>query len=98
MGKRLSRAAIEEYQRDGYYFPVSVLSAGEAREYRERLELIERDLGGPLRGVYRIKPHLRLPGRPGRARHPPSPNPWETSSARATWGGNPPSSRRTGRA
>ena len=37
MGKRLSRAAIEEYRRDGYYFPVSVLSAGEAREYRERL-------------------------------------------------------------
>src|SRR5438552_1033295 len=70
MGKRLSRAAIEEYQRDGYYFPVSVLPAGEAREYRERLELIERDLGGPLRGVYRIKPHLLLTWLAELVRHP----------------------------
>ncbi len=70
MGKRLSRAAIEQYRRDGYYFPVSVLSAGEARECRERLELIERDLGGPLRGVYRIKPHLLLTWLAELVRHP----------------------------
>jgi len=70
MAKRLSPAAIEQYRRDGYYFPIPVLSAGEARQYRERLELIERDLGGPLRGVYRIKPHLLLTWLAELVRHP----------------------------
>jgi phytanoyl-CoA dioxygenase PhyH len=58
MGKRLSAEAIARYERDGYHFPVRVLSAEEAGQYRDRLERAERDLGGPLRGVYRIKPHL----------------------------------------
>jgi len=58
MGKRLSAQATAQYERDGYYFPVRVLSAEEAGQYRDRLERAERDLGGPLRGVYRIKPHL----------------------------------------
>src|SRR6266850_70905 len=70
MGKRLSRAAIEQYHRDGYYFPIPVLSAGEARQYRERLERVEGDLGGPLRGVYRIKPHLLLTWLAELVRHP----------------------------
>jgi phytanoyl-CoA dioxygenase PhyH len=58
MGGRLSRSAVEQYERDGYHFPVRVLSDEEAREHRGRLERVERDLGGPLRGVYRVKPHL----------------------------------------
>src|SRR5262245_13037473 len=58
MGKALTAEAIERYARDGYYCPVPVLSTAEAAGYRERLERAERDLGGPLRGVYRIKPHL----------------------------------------
>ena len=84
MGKRLSAAAVEQYERDGYYFPVRVLSDEEARQQRERLERVERDLGGPLRGVYRIKPHLlftwlaelvRHPGDPRRRRGRPRPGP-----------------------
>jgi non-haem Fe2+, alpha-ketoglutarate-dependent halogenase len=58
MGRQLDPAAIAQYERDGYYFPVRVLSADEAGAYRQRLERVERDLGGPLRGVYRVKPHL----------------------------------------
>jgi hypothetical protein len=58
MGKMLSAAAIDQYRRDGYYWPVRVVSAAHAARYRERLESAERDLGGTLRGVYRIKPHL----------------------------------------
>jgi len=58
VGKSLSVAALARYGRDGYLCPVPVLSADEARQYRLRLERAERDLGGPLRGVYRIKPHL----------------------------------------
>ena len=70
MGKSLSAAAIERYARDGYVFPISVLSPGEARQYREQLERAERDLGGPLRGVYRIKPHLLFTWLADLVRHP----------------------------
>src|SRR6185295_16538325 len=70
MGKRLSAAAVEQYERDGYYFPVRVLSDDEARQQRERLERVERDLGGPLRGIYRIKPHLLLTWLADLVRHP----------------------------
>ena len=70
MGKRLTAAAIEQYARDGYCFPVSVLSTAEAAAYRERLERVERDLGGPLRGIYRIKPHLLLTWLADLVRHP----------------------------
>lgn len=70
MSTRLSPAAIERYERDGYYCPVRVLSAEEARRYRDRLERVERDLGGPLRGVYRIKPHLLFTWLAALVRHP----------------------------
>jgi hypothetical protein len=50
MGTMLSAAAIEQYRRDGYYCPLRVMSVEAAGDYRERLESVERDLGGPLRG------------------------------------------------
>src|SRR5215470_18195717 len=58
MGRALSAAAIEQYRRDGYYAPVRVLSREEAARCRSQLQSVERGLGGPLRGTYRIKPHL----------------------------------------
>jgi len=70
MGKRLSAEAIAQYERDGYYFPVRVLSPEEAGRCRDRLEQVERDLGGPLRGVYRIKPHLLFTWLAELVRHP----------------------------
>jgi ectoine hydroxylase-related dioxygenase (phytanoyl-CoA dioxygenase family) len=70
LGKRLSPSAIEQYERDGYFFPVRVLSSEEAREYRGELERVERDLGGPLRGTYRIKPHLLFTWLADLVRHP----------------------------
>src|SRR6202795_348207 len=70
MGKRLSAAAVEQYERDASYFPVRVLSDEEARQQRDRLERVERDLGGPLRGVYRIKPHLLFTWLAALVRHP----------------------------
>jgi hypothetical protein len=51
MGKVLSEAAVEQYRRDGYYYPIVLVPPEEAARYRERLESVERDLGGPLRGV-----------------------------------------------
>src|SRR5262245_19360949 len=70
MGKRLSPQEIEQYHRDGYHFPVAVLPPEEALAYRERLERAERDLGGPLRGVYRVKPHLLFTWLGDLVRHP----------------------------
>ena len=70
MGKSLSAVALARYARDGYVCPVPVLSADEARQYRERLERAERDLGEPLRGVYRIKPHLLFTWLADLVRHP----------------------------
>ena len=60
MSKALSDAAIDQYRRDGYHFPVRVMSAADAARCRAQLESVERDLGGPLRGSYRLKPHLLL--------------------------------------
>jgi len=70
MGKALGPSAVAQYERDGYYFPVRVLSADEARHYRQRLERVEDALGGPLRGIYRVKPHLLLTWLAELVRHP----------------------------
>ena len=70
MSKSLTAAAIQQYQDAGYYFPIRVLATAEAARYRERLESVERELGGPLRGIYRIKPHLLLTWLADLVRHP----------------------------
>src|SRR5215471_21420696 len=70
MGRSLSAAALAQYARDGYIFPVPVLSTDEARQYRLRLERVEGDLGGPLRGYYRVKPHLLFTWLADLVRHP----------------------------
>lgn len=57
MGKVLSAAAIARYRQDGYCFPLPAIPAEQAREYRGRLEAWEAR-HGPLRGMYRHKPHL----------------------------------------
>lgn len=38
MGKMLSEKAINQYRRDGYYFPARALTGDEARRYHQRLE------------------------------------------------------------
>jgi ectoine hydroxylase-related dioxygenase (phytanoyl-CoA dioxygenase family) len=58
MPKLLSAAAVEQYRRDGFYFPVRVMSAAEARSYRDRLEAHERRQGAPLQSNMRHKVHL----------------------------------------
>ncbi len=58
MPKQLSKAAVEQYQRDGFYFPVPVLSRDEAAHYRRCLERHEAKSGEPLQGNWRHKTHL----------------------------------------
>ena len=55
---RLSPAAVEQYRRDGFYFPIRVMSVAEAAGYRRRLEAFEAGNGGPLTGALRHKSHL----------------------------------------
>jgi len=59
--KLLSPAAVAQYERDGFYFPVRVLSTEEARACRSRLEEHEARTGGPIAGSIRHKTHLLFP-------------------------------------
>ena len=70
MPKVLSATEVARYHRDGFHFPVRVLSATEARSYRDRLEAQERALGGPLSGNMRHKVHLLFTWANELARHP----------------------------
>jgi non-heme Fe2+,alpha-ketoglutarate-dependent halogenase len=58
MPKILAEAALRSYRRDGFYAPVRVFSAEQAREFRRRLEAHEARTGGPLQGKWRVKTHL----------------------------------------
>ena len=58
MGKILSTEASEQFHRDGYCFPLSVLTPGQADDYRSRLEAFEARQGEVLSGSYRHKTHL----------------------------------------
>jgi ectoine hydroxylase-related dioxygenase (phytanoyl-CoA dioxygenase family) len=58
MSKVLSDAEVAAYRRDGYHFPVRVMSADDARRYRAALEAHEAEAGQPLQGNLRHKSHL----------------------------------------
>ena len=66
----LSPEAVDGYRRDGFHFPVRVLSEGEAREYRRRLENFEAIEGKPLAGALRHKSHLLFTWLNDLVRHP----------------------------
>src|SRR5476651_651401 len=60
MVKVLSDAAVADYKRDGYHFPIDVLSTDETVALRRKLEAYEQANGGPIRGDKRHKAHLYL--------------------------------------
>jgi phytanoyl-CoA dioxygenase PhyH len=68
--KRLTPAAVERYHRDGFYFPIPVVTPGDAREYRRRLETVEAEHGGTLTAEIRQKPHLLFTWLADLVRHP----------------------------
>jgi ectoine hydroxylase-related dioxygenase (phytanoyl-CoA dioxygenase family) len=55
---RLSEQQAEQCRRDGFFFPVPVLSTDEAAHYRRCLEEHEARTGMPLQGNLRHKTHL----------------------------------------
>lgn len=58
MPQSLPKAAVENFRRDGYYFPVAVLSQSEVAYFRGALEAHEAKAGEPLQGNFRHKSHL----------------------------------------
>ena len=54
----MSDQSIAQYRRDGFHFPIRVMSVNEARGYRERLEAYEASTGSPLAGDRLFKIHL----------------------------------------
>jgi non-haem Fe2+, alpha-ketoglutarate-dependent halogenase len=70
MTRRLSPDALEGYRRDGFAFPIPVLTPGQALDCRRRLEEVEAAHGGRLGGELRQKPHLLLTWLAELIRHP----------------------------
>src|SRR5919199_5730375 len=70
MLKVLSQQEIEAFWRNGLHFPVPVMSAGEARAFREKLEAHERVIGAPLQSNMRHKGHLLFTWANDLVRHP----------------------------
>ena len=57
MSHQLSQADQEQYRRDGFFFPLRILSAAEAADHREQLENMEAKHGLMH---YRTKPYLLM--------------------------------------
>lgn len=70
MTRMLEAAAVEDYRRDGYLFPVDVLGAGEAAEALRRYEGMAAAHGGRLPTRINQKPHLLYPWIDALVRHP----------------------------
>lgn len=60
MTKFLTEDAVAGYRRNGYHFPIDILTEAETRALRDKLEAHERETGGPISGDRRHKPHLYL--------------------------------------
>ncbi len=70
MGKVLTDAAVAQYHRDGFLFPIDAFNPEEAREFRDRLEAFERRDGRPFGKGHNFKPHLLFPWIDALVRHP----------------------------
>ena len=70
MPKLLTEQAVRQYQEQGYFAPVPILSAGEALALRARLEAYEAKTGGPLKAEMKHKPHLLFRWAAELVRHP----------------------------
>ncbi|MXY65481.1 MAG: hypothetical protein F4206_04580 [Gammaproteobacteria bacterium] len=54
----LTAGQVAAYRERGYLFPVRILDEADSRGYRGRLEAYEAELGHPVQGPLRTKPHL----------------------------------------
>jgi non-haem Fe2+, alpha-ketoglutarate-dependent halogenase len=70
MPKLLSAAQVDAFWRDGYHFPVPVLSDAEVKRCRDALEAHEAAAGGPIASNQRHKVHLLFTWAADLVRHP----------------------------
>lgn len=56
--KQLELSDVKHFEQQGYLSPVPILSAEQAADYRQLLEAYEAELGHPVQGPLRTKPHL----------------------------------------
>ena len=70
MPKCLSKEAVAQFRKEGYFFPIPLLSGGEVSETRSRLEAFEAEQGHPLEGGQRSHAHLLFPWLDSLVRYP----------------------------
>ena len=70
MPKLLAEAEVAAFRRDGFHFPVPVLTDAEVRRFRGALEAYEAATGGPISGNARHKVHLLFTWAAELVRHP----------------------------
>lgn len=58
MPKVLTASQVETYHRDGYHFPIDVLTPTEVASFRGKLEAYERSTGCPISGGMRHRSHV----------------------------------------
>ncbi|MGH6719513.1 MAG: phytanoyl-CoA dioxygenase family protein [Alphaproteobacteria bacterium] len=68
MPRRLTEAQVAAFGHDGFVAPITVMTAAEARGFRDRLEAVERERG-PMH--YVVKPHLVMTAADELAHWPP---------------------------
>jgi hypothetical protein len=58
MPKRLSQEQVEQFEREGYTYPIDVLTIDEVARCRAKLEQFENGQGAPLHGPQKSNSHL----------------------------------------
>ena len=58
MGRKLTDAQIDQYNRDGFVYPVDAFGTEQAWRYREAMENFEAALGAEFTKGHNFKPHL----------------------------------------
>lgn len=70
MTKLLPEQAVQDFERNGFYFPVRVMPREQALTYRAQLEAYEHGSGGPIHSDMRHKMHLLFTWANELVRHP----------------------------
>ena len=60
MGIELDEDQVTAFRRDGYVFPLRVMSESDAGECYARFRSMETNCGGALTGPLRYKPHILI--------------------------------------
>jgi non-haem Fe2+, alpha-ketoglutarate-dependent halogenase len=70
MTKVLSDSQLAQYKRDGYVYPIRIMSEADAGAHEQRLRALEAREGGTMSRKTNMKPHLILPWLEQLVRHP----------------------------